>query len=82
MLTHHVRASNATIDLLSIDVEGLDLQVLKSNDWLRFRPRVVVAEVLAAGLTEIGSAPTTAFLTSHRYQPYAKTGNSVIYVSE
>jgi FkbM family methyltransferase len=32
------------IDLLSIDAEGLDLEILESNDWSRFRPRYVCAE--------------------------------------
>ena len=32
------------IDLLDVDCEGLDLEVLQSNDWQRFRPTVVLAE--------------------------------------
>lgn len=32
------------IDFLSIDCEGLDLQVLKSNDWNRYRPKIVIVE--------------------------------------
>lgn len=32
------------IDFLSIDVEGLDFQVLRSNDWQKYRPEVVLAE--------------------------------------
>jgi len=32
------------IDFLNVDVEGHDLEVLESNDWSRFRPRVVVVE--------------------------------------
>jgi FkbM family methyltransferase len=32
------------IDLLDIDCEGHDLVVLQSNDWQRFRPRVILAE--------------------------------------
>jgi FkbM family methyltransferase len=32
------------IDLLDVDCEGMDLTVLQSNDWHRFRPRVVLAE--------------------------------------
>lgn len=32
------------IDLLSVDVEGLDLAVLKSNDWRRYRPEVLIVE--------------------------------------
>lgn len=32
------------IDLLNIDTEGLDLEVLESNDWTKYRPRVIVVE--------------------------------------
>jgi FkbM family methyltransferase len=37
-------ASPAAIDLLKVDVEGFELRVLSSNDWNRFRPKVIVAE--------------------------------------
>ncbi len=43
ILEKHLPA-NTEIDLLDIDVEGLDLQVLKSNDWSKYRPRVVLVE--------------------------------------
>lgn len=33
-----------SIDFMSVDVEGHDLQALASNDWERFRPRFVVVE--------------------------------------
>ena len=33
-----------TIDFLDVDVEGHDLEVLESNDWQRFRPKVIVVE--------------------------------------
>jgi FkbM family methyltransferase len=32
------------IDFMSVDVEGFDLQVFRSNDWARFRPAVVLVE--------------------------------------
>ena len=32
------------IDFMNVDVEGHDYEVLESNDWQRFRPRVVVVE--------------------------------------
>lgn len=38
-----------TIDFLKVDVEGAELAVLKSNDWRRFRPKVVVLEAIAPG---------------------------------
>ncbi|KKT48350.1 MAG: hypothetical protein UW41_C0032G0008 [Candidatus Collierbacteria bacterium GW2011_GWC2_44_18] len=34
------------IDLLSVDVEGMDLEVLKSNDWKKYRPRMIICEDL------------------------------------
>ncbi len=35
---------NQVIDFLNVDVEGHDLQVLLSNDWLRYRPQFVLVE--------------------------------------
>lgn len=32
------------VDFLSIDVEGYDMEVLKSNDWNKYRPRLVCVE--------------------------------------
>ena len=32
------------IDLMNIDVEGLDFEVLQSNDWEKYSPRVLVIE--------------------------------------
>lgn len=31
-------------DLLAIDVEGMDEDVIEGNDWVRFRPQLVVIE--------------------------------------
>ena len=69
-----------TIDFLSIDVEGLDLEVLESNDWNRFRPRVVVVECLKTELSKLADEPAARFLSERGYAPYAKTGNSVLFV--
>lgn len=33
------------IDFISIDVEGYEIEILKSNDWSRFRPTVIVLEI-------------------------------------
>lgn len=32
------------IDLLSIDVEGMDLEVLQSNDWQKYKPTLICVE--------------------------------------
>lgn len=33
------------VDFLSVDTEGIDLEVLQSNDWNRFRPTLVMVEI-------------------------------------
>ena len=42
VLKKHAR--KIKIDFLSVDTEGLDLIVLRSNDWKLFRPRVICIE--------------------------------------
>lgn len=39
----HVRDSK--VDFMSVDAEGLDLKILQSNDWKRFRPSLVIVEI-------------------------------------
>lgn len=37
---------NNKIDFMSIDTEGFDLEVLKSNDWKKYRPTFVLVEIV------------------------------------
>ena len=32
------------IDFITIDVEGLDYEVLNSNDWLKYKPKIIATE--------------------------------------
>ena len=69
------------IDFLSIDVEGLDLAVLRSNDWSRFRPRFVLAEAL--GMRDVRDVQQTelhAFMENVGYSLYAKTMNTLFFM--
>lgn len=36
--------SGKTVDFMSLDVEGLDLMVLQTNDWTKFKPKVICVE--------------------------------------
>lgn len=46
--------SQATVDFCTIDTEGMDLAILKGNDWSRFRPRVKCVEVSLAPPYQVG----------------------------
>ncbi|HEY1506061.1 MAG TPA: FkbM family methyltransferase [Stellaceae bacterium] len=67
------------IDLMSVDVEGLDLDVLRSNDWERYRPEVLLVELLSTELAELDSQETVRFLRDKGYRPIAKLYNTVIF---
>lgn len=67
------------IDFMSIDVEGLDLQVLKSNDWQKYSPTFVLVEVLNCSLSNIEESKEYSFLSSVGYEIYAKTMNTVFF---
>jgi FkbM family methyltransferase len=68
-----------SIDFLSIDVEGLDLAVLRSNDWHLFRPTCVLAEALNMTLNEAINSDLTEFMLEQGYTLFARTYNTLIF---
>jgi hypothetical protein len=73
---------NRKIDFLSVDVEGLDLDVLKSNDWSKFRPRFVLAEVLRSSLHALENDPVAQFMKGAGYVLFAKQVNTAFFRDE
>lgn len=67
------------IDFLSIDVEGLDFQVLNSNNWNKYRPEIVLIEVLGTTFDQIIDSETTTYMQKNGYVIFAKTFNTVFF---
>lgn len=67
------------VDLLSVDVEGEDLAVLRSNDWSRYRPRIVIIEALDTPLASLDRNAVVAFLKDEGYVPVSRLFNSIIF---
>jgi FkbM family methyltransferase len=42
-----VYAHDRIIDVMSVDCEGNDIDVLKSNDWSKFRPKILLVEAIS-----------------------------------
>jgi FkbM family methyltransferase len=79
LLDPHVPA-NTSIDLLTVDVEGLDFDVLRSNDWTRYSPEFILVECLdALSLQETTSDPVAQLLSEHHYSIVAKTMSTVLF---
>jgi hypothetical protein len=70
---------NQPIDFMTVDVEGLDYEVLASNDWARFRPKVVLAESYVNKLKNLVEDPIHKLLTAQGYSCVAKTIKTVFY---
>jgi FkbM family methyltransferase len=71
--------ANQPIDLMSIDVEGLDLNVMQSNDWERFRTRCLLVEAREFDMDRPDHNPVHRFASFVGYRLIAKTVNTLIY---
>lgn len=70
---------NKMIDFLTIDVEGLDLEVLKSNNWEKFRPRFILVESLDQDLKSINDSYLIKYMQKLNYDFFAKTFNTIFF---
>jgi len=68
------------IDLLTIDVEGLDYDVLRSNDWNRYAPEFILVECLESSTPDTATPdPVAQLLAEHQYAMVAKTMNTAFF---
>jgi FkbM family methyltransferase len=65
-------------DVLSVDVEGLDLDVLRSNDWVSYRPDLVIVEALA-GPSRLREGDIVQFMAEVGYDIIAATGMNLFF---
>lgn len=63
---------NERLDFFDVDVEGFDLQVLQSNDWDKYRPKIVITET-DISIKEDMISEITAYLESVNYRLIGKT---------
>ena len=78
ILDAHLPAGK-TVDFLSVDAEGLDLEVLESNDWEKYRPHIIVVEVFGCTAEAAMNHAISAFLAQQGYELIAKTLNTAFY---
>lgn len=74
--------SNTAIDFLSVDVEGLDFQVLESNNWYKYKPKVILIEALDFSFDNLKNSKIYKYLIEKDYQLLAKTFNTLIFINK
>jgi FkbM family methyltransferase len=67
------------IDFMSIDVEGLDMEVLRSNDWEKYKPEVLAVECIYVDYEDIQKIETVAYLKQLGYSFFAKTFSTFFF---
>jgi FkbM family methyltransferase len=73
---------NQLIDFMSVDVEGWETTVLASNDWKKFRPRIICIESADFSKTKLGKQnylDSESFLKKAGYRKIFDNGLNSFY---
>lgn len=70
----------AKIDFMNVDVEGYEMDVLKSLNWNIHTPTYILVEALGSrAISQALKHPVSKFLIKRKYQLVAKTYNTLIF---
>jgi FkbM family methyltransferase len=70
------------IGFFNIDTEGMEYEVLKSNNWNKYHPDCILVEILETNLNDITKNVIYKYLTNRNYEFFAKSGNSSIFLDK
>jgi FkbM family methyltransferase len=68
-----------TIDFMNIDAEGLDLKVIQSNDWNKFRPEFILIEESIYDMKSFDESTIVVYLKEVNYNLVCITGGTMIF---
>jgi FkbM family methyltransferase len=69
------------VDVLSIDIEGMDYAILETLDLTRWRPTLIVVEILGVLTVEdVISSDVCVLLSAHRYSLFSRLHFSAIFM--
>jgi len=67
------------IDFMNIDVEGLEMEVLLSNNWDKFKPDILAIELHKKYLEDVIKGKLYLFILQKGYRLIAKTNTTLIF---
>lgn len=71
-----------TVHFLNVDVEAVDLEVIESNDWSRYRPLVVAIEDLAFRMDAPADSAIYRFMTAQGYRIVSRAIFTNFFIDE
>jgi FkbM family methyltransferase len=72
--------SDGNVDFISIDVEGLELEVVQGIDFDRVRPRLIVTEQIGSRGDPVEHSPVAGHLLGLGYSVAAFTGHDLFFM--
>lgn len=69
------------IQFMDVDVEGVELSVLRSNDWSRWRPEALIIEDHNFDMLEPRRSEVIAYLMDQGYRLDSKVANNIILLA-
>ena len=78
-LIDQIQYKDRPIDLLSVDGEGQDFTILKSSDFERYDPKLIVVETFACTLDEVLDLGITKFLRANNCNLVNWVGFSLMF---
>ncbi len=63
-----------------MDVEGFDFNVLKSNNWTKYRSKVFLFELFSNDVESIISNEVSLFLNAREYLVYCFSPTNVFFI--
>ena len=73
---------NKSITFMNIDGQGLEMEILNSNDWDIYRPKFILLEYLplqGSSITSVLKAPICKYMLDIGYVLYTKTYSTLIF---
>lgn len=67
------------IDLLSVDTEGMDLEVLQSMDWEKYQPKIVIAEEMEFDYKNWKKSKLVVYMDKVGYELLGITPYSLVF---
>ena len=78
ILDEHLRGR--PLEILSIDAEGFDIEILQSNDFSRYRPRLILIEVHNVTADDLGTHPIVSYLREQDYHLHSWINPNLLFV--
>jgi FkbM family methyltransferase len=67
------------IDFMSIDVEGMEMEILNSNNWIKYKPKVILVEMRESTIMDVSTSVLGKFLKEKGYDFFCKTLNTAFF---